>query len=525
MKHCLISEDDRSFHVHDGKGTFLVAKHALGADMLKKIRGLPKYAEGGVVEEEEPNRGPASVMDYINGMVNSSNAAANKASIAADDEMKAKAEPNSVFAGVDNAKAAENEAAAAAVEAKSIEDDAAAMSGEISAAGPKPAATAAPVAVPVPTPVPQPQNAPQQNLLNEFTKNQNAQIHAIQAEGAAQQAMSKEQEDVYGAMYNPEQEAAKKARLVELQTKERELDHDNEQLYKAAMSSKIDSNRAWNSKSTPNKIMSVFAIILGGAGSGGKAENNAALNIINKQIEQDIQAQIEDKNNKNTLYQLNLQKYRDNLMAQQATQTQLTSIAQGHLAAIAAKYNSPLIAARVEGLAAGLKQNELGSKAALMQGIAQQQQLMGMDPVMAKIRMLPAGEQAEARKELAEYDKLKGSMKEIDRVIGGMGAVTAVDRLNPFTPDVMAQKSSALVGVIKPLLGEAMQEADVKRMINPFIPGLLSNNEAARAKAANELKAQVMARAPGRTPILSRYGIVPKMTNINATPVKNVPKR
>lgn len=525
MKHSLISEDDKSFHVHDGKGHFLVAKHALGKQMIDKIRGLPKYAEGGEVVAEEPSRSPASVMDYINGFVNQSNAAANKASIAAEDEMKAKAEPGSMFAGVDKEKAAKEEAAAIAAESKSVDDEAAMMYNAISEAGPKPASVSAPVAVPVPTPVPQPKTLPQQQLLNEFTANQKAQIHAIEAEGAVQQKLAQEQDKVLGSLYDPAQEAAQKARLVELQAKEKELDHDNEQLYKAAINNKIDPNRAWNNKSTPNKIMSVFAIILGGAGSGGKAENNAALNIINKQIDQDIQAQIEDKNNKNTLYQLNLQKYRDNLSAQQATQMQLNAIAQGHLASIAAKYNSPMIAARVEGLAAGLKQNELASKAALMQGIAQQQQQMAMDPVMAKISRLPEKEHAAALKELADYDQMKGSLKEIDRIMAGMGNVSTTDRLNPFTPDQMAQKSSALVGVIKPMLGEAMQEADVKRMIAPFIPGLLSNNEQARTKAATELKAQVLSRAPGKTPLLTRLGIVPKMTNINATPVKNVPKR
>lgn len=54
---------------------------------------------------------------------------------------------------------------------------------------------------------------------------------------------------------------------------------------------KIDFNRAWSNKSVPNKILAGIGIALSGIGSGMTKQPNLALEMINKEIERDIEAQ------------------------------------------------------------------------------------------------------------------------------------------------------------------------------------------------------------------------------------------
>ncbi len=58
-----------------------------------------------------------------------------------------------------------------------------------------------------------------------------------------------------------------------------------------ASNSKVDANRYWESKSTPQKILGAFAIMAGGIGGGMTHTPNAALAVIQSAIQDDIDAQ------------------------------------------------------------------------------------------------------------------------------------------------------------------------------------------------------------------------------------------
>jgi hypothetical protein len=97
-----------------------------------------------------------------------------------------------------------------------------------------------------------------------------------------------------------------------------EVTAEGDRLRKDILDSKIDPHRLWNSKGGGEQAMSLVGILLSGIGSGLTKQPNLALEVINKAIERDINAQTADLGKKeNALASLH-QKYGNLQMAQQA---------------------------------------------------------------------------------------------------------------------------------------------------------------------------------------------------------------
>ncbi len=103
------------------------------------------------------------------------------------------------------------------------------------------------------------------------------QIATIHAGAAAEQQKLREQQLAW-------QQQAK----VDVDRKDAEL----RSLVRDAMNKKIDPDHYWNSKDTGGKITSVIGMMLGGIGGGlNKTHTNPALDMLNRAIERDMQAQ------------------------------------------------------------------------------------------------------------------------------------------------------------------------------------------------------------------------------------------
>lgn len=365
-KQSLISEDDDTFHVHDGKGHFLVAKKGIGKDTHERIRSLPKYYAGGdvlgsgtdsAVKKEAPLPDWLTKPGYEE--IKDAFAETNKPKVPRERVEQAMANPEDPFA-----KNYPGELKQAAQ-----------FYGLAPTESPKPASVTQPVADPaqavekaiVETPAPQQiaqQMQSQQDAMGLMPVLKNlqdgAQLQAagIQAEANAISDLSREQNTMLGQMYSPEKLKAEEARLADLESKRLKLEAENDELFKAATNNKIDPRRVWNNMSSGNKVMATIAIILGGMGSGGDAANNAAMKVINKAIDDDINAQKEEKENARSLYQLNFQRYRDTQSAMDATRLQMNAIAQGQLNALASKYAAPAAQAKAKILMGTLKQQQ-----------------------------------------------------------------------------------------------------------------------------------------------------------------------
>lgn len=404
-KHSLIGETEDAFHVHDGEGHFLVAKKAIAEDLHKKIRTMPKYYSGGVTAlgDEAEDADPAQVASDVGPGANI---------------------PSWLMKpGADVVNARLAEASAYDKKAHSI-------------AGPAPASVAEPVAAEaVPVDVPAVAAAPvaanpAMGMLGQIKQNTNEGVKALKEEADVIGKLGEEQAKIYEPMIA--QEKAEQARLAKLQERAAQIEAENEQLFKATQENKIDPKRLWNNMSTGNKILGAFALILGGAGSGGQAENNAALKIMNQSIDNDIKAQMADSDNKRSLYQMNLQKYRDVSAAVDATKIQLNSIAQGKLAQLTARYAGPQAMAKAHGLMAQLKQQGIGYQAELLSKVAKSQADMQENyiPGYGTAKVKPSDKDREA---LAAAKQIRAALTELQSRAVKIGSTlpgSEADRVN-----------------------------------------------------------------------------------------------
>jgi hypothetical protein len=157
----------------------------------------------------------------------------------------------------------------------------------------------------------------------------------------------------------------------------------------AAQASKINPNQFWESRSTPQKIMAAIGIALGGIGGGLSGHGgNAAMDVINKAIDRDIDAQKFNANQKQNAFQNQMgvynvmrSKFGDERTAEAATRLAYMQNVEMQLKETAAKYQSP----------------EMQAKFNMMMGKVQQQQGALMQQIhasayqMAAMRQLTGG--------------------------------------------------------------------------------------------------------------------------------------
>jgi hypothetical protein len=141
----------------------------------------------------------------------------------------------------------------------------------------------------------------------------------------------------------------------EYQTRLAAIDNEQSELAKKFSDGKIDPNRVWHNTSTGNKILAGIGLLLSGIGSGLSGQKNMALEIIQKKIDQDIDAQKADKENSRSLFQMNMEKYKNAQLAEEATRLQMNTALNAKLEAIKAstgslqaKYNADILQSQVK---------------------------------------------------------------------------------------------------------------------------------------------------------------------------------
>lgn len=322
--------------------------------------------------------------------------------------------------------------------------------------------------------------------------------------------------------YGPEAVKNLNMERQRLQEEGEYLRKTTEDFREKAEKGEIDPNRFWGSKSTGNKIASVIGLILGGAGSGGNAANNAALNIINKQIQRDITAQQADMSKNMNMYKINLQRYKDNFLARQATEMQMKSAITGQISAQAARTNSKMAKHQSNQMIGAMKNQFLTQKIQLEQ--MQHQKAMQrfrakllqqakrtpgfLDPQQGISNLVPKELQKEAWKEYGAYRNVQSAKKQASKVI--RDAYEASKHLVPFQrAEFMKRKFALMFPVVKQIAGERLGQDEAIAMIQPFLSDLISTKESSR-KAEEDIFSALEAQVPGRTQILEQHGVIPR---------------
>lgn len=190
-------------------------------------------------------------------------------------------------------------------------------------------------------------------------------IHQARLQNEAMEAQRQQVEDARQAEANTQYQKVQKA------------------ADEAAQAGKIDPNHFWESRSTGQKIMAAIGIALGGIGGGLSGHGgNVAMDVINKAIDRDIDAQKFNASHKQSTFQNQMgiygmmrQRFGDERQAEAATRMAYLQNVEMQLKDTAAKYQSPEMQAKFNMLAGQLQQRQ-GALAQQIHASAYQQAAM-----------------------------------------------------------------------------------------------------------------------------------------------------
>lgn len=170
----------------------------------------------------------------------------------------------------------------------------------------------------------------------------NQQMRGIQGLANAKSQQAKDVANAYGDYMKNAPQMSDMAKQAEAHRQEMEkINSENDQLGQEIRQGKIDPQHFWASKSTGGKIATGIGLILSGIGAGMTGQPNAALQLVQKQMDQDLESQRDNLNNKRSLLSMNMQRYGHLQSAMAATQLQMNQALQNQIGLAAAKAGSP----------------------------------------------------------------------------------------------------------------------------------------------------------------------------------------
>lgn len=253
--------------------------------------------------------------------------------------------------------------------------------------------------------------------------------------------------------------------------------------------SRIDANRVWSSKSTGDKVGAMVGMVLSGIGSGVTGQPNLAVQLLQKQIDNDIDAQKAEMGKKTNLVSMMFQKFGNVDAADAAARLYLGANLEAQLKSAAARAGTPEAMAKMNATLAGIHQNLLPLKMQLAQfqfSMSLMQQGGGLPgnyiPTSSAPPMLSAPSLegvAKQRQELMErtipgpggkllvaYDSAS-AQKARDRLSGAAGFEDALGKLQTFGGNKVVPFSTDNANYKRLLKGAAVEYS---RMMKGGIP-------------------------------------------------------
>lgn len=295
----------------------------------------------------------------------------------------------------------------------------------------------------VPTQVPTDQGGTPQPSLNPNGNLQKSMEDIAKSEISGVNKIAKAKDTMYSETLKAQDDANKaQAAADTIYNKSiKDQGEANERLAQDIASSKINPNRLWADSSTGGKIAAGIGILLSGIGSGLRGGKNQALEVINKMVDQDIDAQKAELGKKQTLYSMNLQKTKDANTAYAMTKTQIAAALQGQISSAGAKAGSPMALAQAQIQNAEIQK----AMVPLYAQIAQQQTTKAvMDHIgktgdVAYAGLLPQKEREEA----------------LGRAVPGYGLATTKEGAAKLKPLVASHKViTSNLDILKNMAGE-----------------------------------------------------------------------
>lgn len=276
---------------------------------------------------------------------------------------------------------------------------------------------------------------------------------------------------------------------------------------------KIEPNKWWAKSTTEQKIGMSLGMMLGGVGAALTGGKNIVIDQVQKMIEADTEAQKAEIGKKQNLYAMMYKRFGDERVAEAAANSYKLQGIQTKLQQVAAQYKGQQAGANAEMALGQLNERMAVEKAKFKEAIATSGSMQAQDALLKKVLELPKEYRDNGLKELAAYKDVQANLNQVKEIYADMARLQTVgQRLgSPVQSSALMDTQKARIfPVIKAIMGEAIQEADVKRMIDPYLINVRDDEKTRMEKQQNLMKV-LQSKIPGRAPILSGLGVLPKM--------------
>jgi hypothetical protein len=195
------------------------------------------------------------------------------------------------------------------------------------------------------------------------------QMGGVQNEARATAQMEAEK----AAAYNEHMQAMKRLN-DEAQVATQQNQSETQNMIDDMRSGHIDPKHYVNNLTGGQKISTAIGLLLGGMGQGLIGGSNPALDLLNKSVDDDIRAQMDNQNNKNTVFNAMQKQYGNKMDAMNMTRAFYVAKLQNDIQTAAAKFGSPIAMARAQQIIGPLQQQlnmlhqQTGIRQAAMRG-------------------------------------------------------------------------------------------------------------------------------------------------------------
>lgn len=317
--------------------------------------------------------------------------------------------------------------------------------------------------------------------------------------------------------------------LTAAQQQRQQVQANIDRLTKAVEEGTLKPDRVLGSGSS--KIMNVIGLVLGGAMQF--ATLGIVPNIMKQAIDDDIEKQKSELEQRNNLLGYNLKLLGNITDAENVTRMQMATIADLQAKRAALKSADKEAMGRYQIFSGEVQQKLIAPYMQQMEQQASMQQATSQ-PVssptqivqMIQTRIKSPAQQKEAIKEYGEYKNLMSGIEQVKGIMRAQADLnTLANRLtSPIqTPQRLKTMKAQLFPVIKGIVGEKMTDADVKQMVDPFLVKLTTSPETVN-QMTSDLINTIQSRLGPSTPTLELYDIkLPKP--IQAKPLPTVRRK
>jgi len=332
--------------------------------------------------------------------------------------------------------------------------------------------------------------------------------------GETKAIQAKEAEDT-AAVYRNAMKASIDAGSL-MKKEEEDLKYNIDRINKEIISKKIDPNRYMANMSTFGKVATALGLILGGIGqgmTGGK--ENLALRMLEKSIDNDLDAQREELGKKNNLLTAYYRMYGDIQQARAAAKATALQVVQMQAHAISEQSRSQQALKQNELLQAQLetkKQQEISRKAQvvmdqnLSQALKDQTAVPSSDQVYDYIyRNVPEKQQKETIQAYNDYSKAMEQIDVLKQMMKDQQRLNSISSL--ASPLQRSQELQAyrvgLINTIKDITGETrMSDQEFKNFVDPFVTKFYKSAETAQKQADILIATNLIPKIKGTLPRL-----------------------